>query len=559
MAEFPNIPIDVSAKEIEEKVKEKIEDFVKKGSKNPVSSNAVAIALENVEVGTDNIKDGSVTDNKLESTYLKLSTLTIRDYTDLDNLIDNEESERTKYTVDISGLSSFAGIVGDGFFSAITSGNSLELTNHKTGKSWYYEKGSNKLIETLSNKMNSASSFYVVDTLGDSANPELLAYQTHDPTTQSYLRVPISKILARADFINLGEFSDIKRLDSALSGRDTSKVYRFSFRYDISIGSFIIPGTTEFIGYLYNKNDYGTVLAFGKILFDGVEREIGLSPAIANQYEDYWENYISDQNFDPKSKNPQSGKAVKAGISQYITDILISDGRLEDLVNAVMVPGSNGYAKERVRIVKAYVIDNDLTSNLEYSSGSLPQGHYYCVGSINVTNDNWFVTCWNNATGECYLVKRESRSITTGNGVVNSYRFDVTKQFDPSDVNSRLKTAESDISNIKGKIIAEYITIVGESNLKSKVYDNKKIYLALINLPAVKNLRCIATYEQGTKTVDGETVYTKRRLNCIEFSTGRHVTIDFADDVVVTIFDSEQRITNIEGSLNGLEDFLASI
>lgn len=65
MADFVDIPIDVTAKQIEDKVKETIDDTVRRGSTNPVMSGAVANAFELFKADTDHIKDGAVKANKL--------------------------------------------------------------------------------------------------------------------------------------------------------------------------------------------------------------------------------------------------------------------------------------------------------------------------------------------------------------------------------------------------------------------------------------------------------------------------------------------------------------
>jgi hypothetical protein len=77
LADFVDIPIDVTAKQIENKVKETIDDTVRKGSPNPVASGAVANFVELFEltdrnipdgiITTDMIEDGAITEGKLKS------------------------------------------------------------------------------------------------------------------------------------------------------------------------------------------------------------------------------------------------------------------------------------------------------------------------------------------------------------------------------------------------------------------------------------------------------------------------------------------------------------
>ncbi len=100
------------------------------------------------------ISDYSVTPEKLSKNYLEYSTGTIRNCGDLDAII-ALGNDQALYRVDVSGLSAFKSLVGEGYFTALTDTErqELTLTNHSTGKMWLYKEGSEELV-SLSSDVN---------------------------------------------------------------------------------------------------------------------------------------------------------------------------------------------------------------------------------------------------------------------------------------------------------------------------------------------------------------------------------------------------------------------
>ncbi len=102
------------------------------------------------------IADYSVTPEKLSKNYVEYYASVLRSYGDLDAIITNG-SEQAFYRVDVSGLSPFYSVLGDGYFTALIDSErqELTLTNHSTGKMWLYKAGSEELISlsTVANEI----------------------------------------------------------------------------------------------------------------------------------------------------------------------------------------------------------------------------------------------------------------------------------------------------------------------------------------------------------------------------------------------------------------------
>lgn len=117
-------------------------------------------------------------------------------------------------------------------------------------------------------------------------------YNSKSENAQSGIAVA-QAVAEGKDFVNLGEITDIKRLDLALSQNnyDENKVYRFSFVSDIYVNDAVISGTTAYIGYITNTERYGLAIEFEPIISDGVKRIVGFGSEVPNVY-DYWEEPI---------------------------------------------------------------------------------------------------------------------------------------------------------------------------------------------------------------------------------------------------------------------------
>lgn len=75
MADFENVVVDITAEELEERVKKPIDMEARAGSLNLIYSGAVHSAVENVKVRTDNIVDGAVTSSKLGQYSVKTDAI----------------------------------------------------------------------------------------------------------------------------------------------------------------------------------------------------------------------------------------------------------------------------------------------------------------------------------------------------------------------------------------------------------------------------------------------------------------------------------------------------
>lgn len=92
----------------------------------------------------------------------------------------------------------------------------------------------NKVIySALENKMNKAELFGLTKALPDTADPQILAYQTYDSTTQNMLRIPLSVLTDRAKKItDAGEYFVSEDVDGALQeiGADINNVEKVCYR-----------------------------------------------------------------------------------------------------------------------------------------------------------------------------------------------------------------------------------------------------------------------------------------------------------------------------------------
>ncbi len=76
----------------------------------------------------------------------------------------------------------------------------------------------NKAVySALDRKMSKASNFTLLKKIGDNADPQVLAYQTYEPTTSEMLRIPLSLILEKFKKItDAGEYYVSENIDDAL-------------------------------------------------------------------------------------------------------------------------------------------------------------------------------------------------------------------------------------------------------------------------------------------------------------------------------------------------------
>lgn len=127
MADFPYIPVDVTAKDIEKRVNLPIDTKATSGSKNLITSGAVFDA----------------TNDKLP-----IVPATIRMFSDLNSLFSNSVYDVTKVVFDIS-VSSLGevsqAVGGSATFWGSISNNTLILNNKESGKRYTYENGSSEL------------------------------------------------------------------------------------------------------------------------------------------------------------------------------------------------------------------------------------------------------------------------------------------------------------------------------------------------------------------------------------------------------------------------------
>lgn len=510
---------------------------------------------------------------------------TIFEYVDLDNIISGYSGDKSLLNIyifdesEVPQKGNYLGILDD------INDNSILLINKATGEQWSYIKGSNVLIEN------------------------------------------------RYDFINLGEFADIKRLDLSLVkyNHDTSKLYRFSFKNDIETDGGIIPGEMFYIGYIDNIEPHGLVVVFETIVSDGIKRFIGLENNVYNYWEEpvitvdtkqdflnsgdfktleeihsygfqyekiyrinitedikddndvielpkglyfgymyysttaddflellpfvpdgkvytiihgsskshVYHSYTSDQTFDPESENAQSGIAVAEAVNDVVftqqTGIITSFKELFDAVN----PSAKEGRKSRVSFVNVINLTDNTTNT------KLPAGKYYCIGS----SMSLVVNCLDLDNSKSYAIKQNSSNVD-GNVV---YNYEVT-QLGSDVVVEQTFNPESENAQ-SGKALEEALETrlpASIDGLNHAYFGGEGVYIPgdYTDSSYTQDNIIFFDWNEGEETSIKRCSYSALKENIFKIAD---VGGYYESDGV------EGALQEIGATLNGLEDFLASI
>lgn len=312
MADFVDIPINVTAEQIEKKVKETIDDTVRRGSINPVMSGAVANAFELFKADTDHIKDGAVTSKKLANGSVnseKLAGASV-DYYHLKYGAVHPEALDRAY----ARLNTINTVLDDSSFHNLLIQNADELSDP-------FKKVVLFLVQSISEGMTAnikkgrCFGFFV-------SKQEFWFTNINYNITYRVMFDDLSLVSVESININLAV------LEPENGGDDGGEQFK-EYIDDNYIGYFPTGGASNpyvfynfYTPYPYKNEQLKIVLNSSNSLISFYTRECHLDTDGQIEWTD-WQDLMArtnvDQTYNPESENAQSGKAVAEAIKNIET------------------------------------------------------------------------------------------------------------------------------------------------------------------------------------------------------------------------------------------------
>lgn len=383
MADFIDIPIDVTAKQIEDKVNEEIDMVVRKGSLNPVMSGAVANALEIIKISADHLLSESVTSEKIAPKAVsgdKIADEAIDYYHIKDGAIEPTHLDR-EYVV--SGSPSALVISADSLF------HNFILTNSSPDRISPYTKICLFAVRTTSGLLYDAGvsgrcvGYYLsatefVFTALSSLTTYIAAFdetelKSIDNVTDDVIDTAIDDKLAIIKLGILNTYEQIKKQSLVMR-----KAYLF---YTGAVIASQI-GDSVFLG-VYVKNDHNNGGENHIIKCVDLSSGVRWIIDIDNETSTVDTSYLNvDQTYNPDSENAQSGIAVAEAVANAVVNRLpVAMYWLKNVAFEDVLPMFNedSFVKNNVRAIirtsvsACVVFENYISNNPNSGSDNIFQ------------------------------------------------------------------------------------------------------------------------------------------------------------------------------------------